>query len=159
MLCGQRSHLLHGKYIAWACCSDASPLMEPLVELGGEVEREAGEVDHVRGTLTVTESVTDVTVEMDVCKLVQRRDAAQGSESRGGGTRSGGGIHGGGGGGEEGEEAAEAEVAVVVKAWEAETEPEEAEGRGRGGRGCVVRACWGGVGSVTRHWGRWMRGI
>jgi hypothetical protein len=112
-------------------------LTEALVELGGEVEREVGEVDHVRETLTVTESVTDVTVEMDVCKLVQRRDAARGSESGGEGARSGGSIRRGGGGGGKGGEVAEAKAAVVVEVWEAETEPEEAEGRGRGGRGCV----------------------
>jgi hypothetical protein len=64
--------------------------------------------------------------------------AGGGSESGGGGARSGGGSSGGGIG-----------------------------GRDRGGgsrgqrktRGSVVRACWGGMGSVIRCWGGWMRGI
>jgi hypothetical protein len=55
----------------------ASPLTEPLVELGGEVERAAGEVERVRGTLTATESATDVAVERDVCEPVRRREAAK----------------------------------------------------------------------------------
>jgi hypothetical protein len=55
----------------------ASPLTEPLVEFGGEVERAAGEVDRVTGTLTATESAIDVAVETDVCEPVRRREAAR----------------------------------------------------------------------------------
>jgi len=55
----------------------ASPLTEPLVEFGGEVERAAGEVDRVMGALTATESAMDVAVERDVCELVRRREAAR----------------------------------------------------------------------------------
>ena len=40
--------------------------MEPLVELGREVDSAAGDVDHVTAALTVTESVKDVVVEREV---------------------------------------------------------------------------------------------
>jgi hypothetical protein len=41
------------------------------------VERAAGEVERVSGTLTATESATDVAVERDVCESVRRREAAK----------------------------------------------------------------------------------
>jgi predicted amidohydrolase YtcJ len=64
-------HLLCGKHFAWARCSDRITIDRALVELGREVERAAGEVEHVRGTLTATESATNVVVERDVCEPVQ----------------------------------------------------------------------------------------
>ena len=48
-------------------------MMEPLVELGREVDSAAGDVDHVTAALTVTESVRDVVVEREVWEPVQRR--------------------------------------------------------------------------------------
>ena len=55
----------------------ASPLTEPLVEFGGEVERAPGEVERVMGALTATESAMDVVVDRDVCEPVRRREAAR----------------------------------------------------------------------------------
>ena len=55
----------------------ASPLTEPLVEFGGEVERAPGEVERVTGAFTATESAMDVAVERDVCEPVRRREAAR----------------------------------------------------------------------------------
>ena len=55
----------------------ASPLTEPLVEFGGEVDRAVGEVERVTGGLTATESASDVAVERDVCEPVRRSEAAR----------------------------------------------------------------------------------
>ncbi len=55
----------------------ASPLTEPLVEFGGEVESAPGEVERVTGALTATESASDVVVETDVWEPVRRREAAR----------------------------------------------------------------------------------
>jgi len=54
----------------------ASPLMEPLVKFGGEVDRAVGEVKHVMGVLTMTELASDVVVERDICEPMQRSEAA-----------------------------------------------------------------------------------
>jgi hypothetical protein len=48
-----------------------------LVELGGEVESAAGDVERVTGALTATESARDVAVEREVWEPVRRREAAR----------------------------------------------------------------------------------
>jgi len=55
----------------------ASPLTDPLVELGGEVDSAAGDVERVMGALTATESATDVVVESEVWEPVRRKEAAR----------------------------------------------------------------------------------
>jgi hypothetical protein len=55
----------------------ASPLTEPLVELGGEVDSAAGDVERVMGALTATESAKDVVVESEVWEPVRRKEAAR----------------------------------------------------------------------------------
>ena len=55
----------------------ASPLTEPLVELGGEVDSAAGDVERVTGALTAVESAKDVVVEREVWEPVRRREAAR----------------------------------------------------------------------------------
>ena len=51
-------------------------LTELLVEYGGEVEREAGEVEAVTGVFTVTESAMGVVIKRDICGPMWRREAA-----------------------------------------------------------------------------------
>jgi hypothetical protein len=55
----------------------ASPLTEPLVELGGDVDSAAGDVERVTGALTAVESAKDVVVEREVWEPVRRKEAAR----------------------------------------------------------------------------------
>ena len=57
--------------------SPTSPLTEPAVELGGEMERAPGEVERVMGGLTAVESAVEVVVEREVVEPVRRREAAR----------------------------------------------------------------------------------
>ena len=52
-------------------------MTEPFVELGGEVDSAAGEVERVAGALTATESAKDVVVEREVWEPVRRKEAAR----------------------------------------------------------------------------------
>lgn len=55
----------------------ASPLTEPVVEVGGDVESAVGDVERVIGALTVVESAAEVVVEREVVEPVRRREAAR----------------------------------------------------------------------------------
>ncbi len=63
--------------VAAAAEGRASPLTDPLVELGGEVDKAAGDVERVTGALTATESAKDVAVEREVWEPVRRKEAAR----------------------------------------------------------------------------------
>jgi hypothetical protein len=76
-LLGEPLHPLSGNRFAWACHSDRITIDRAVGRIGQEVERAAGEVERISGTLTATESVADVAVERDVWEPVRRREEAK----------------------------------------------------------------------------------